>query len=63
MPKSPCKSYLAHSSHVTKVKFSYDDSLVFSTGGGDKCVMTWKTDFGMEGEQKEEAGQKEEVLN
>lgn len=60
VPKSPCKSYLGHSSHVTKVKFSFDDSLVFSTGGGDKCVMTWKTDFGMGGEQNEVA--KEEVL-
>ena len=28
------------------MKFSYDDSYLFSTGGNDKCVIVWKTNFG-----------------
>lgn len=28
------------------MKFSHDDHYVYSTGGLDKCVMVWKTDFG-----------------
>lgn len=55
--KAKCIPFAGHSSHVTKVKFSYDDSYVFSTGGGDKCVITWKTSFGGA------AGGKEEIKN
>ena len=44
--KSQCKSYLAHSSHVTKVKFLGDDSKLISTGGNDKTIFVWDTDFG-----------------
>jgi hypothetical protein len=44
--KAQCKSYMAHSSHVTKVKFFFDDSMVVSTGGGDKTIFVWETDFG-----------------
>ena len=39
-----CDSYTGHSSHVTKVKFSHDDSFLVSTGGNDKCVFVWQTD-------------------
>lgn len=39
---------MGHSSHVTKVKFSADDTFVVSTGGNDKTVLIWKTDFGMD---------------
>ena len=46
VPKQSCKSFTGHSSHVTKVKFSHDDSFVVSTGGNDKCVFVWKTDMG-----------------
>ena len=52
--KYPCvvekaghSSYLGHSSHVTKVKFTKDDRYVISTGGNDKTVIVWETDFGM----------------
>ena len=31
-----------HSSHVTCVKFSLDDKMIFSTGGEDNCVFQWK---------------------
>jgi WD40 repeat protein len=35
-------SYRAHSSHVTNVKFSENDSYLVSVGGNDKMVMKWK---------------------
>ena len=44
--KADFNDYNGHSSHVTKVKFSAEDKLVFSTGGGDKTVMVWATDIG-----------------
>ena len=31
-----------HSSHVTNVKFSPDDTFIFTTGGDDQCVFQWK---------------------
>lgn len=40
------KSYSGHSSHVTTVRFSRDDCWLISTGGYDKCILVWKTDFG-----------------
>lgn len=46
--KSAFKSYLGHSSHVTKVKFSPNDKYVISTGGNDKTVLVWETDFAMD---------------
>jgi len=52
-PKAPKKSYGGHSSHVTRVKFSYDNNYVYTTGGNDKCVMVWKTDFGIGKNQEE----------
>lgn len=41
------KQYPGHSSHVTKVKFSFDDCFIVSTGGNDKAVVIWETDFGI----------------
>jgi len=53
--KYPCviehassKEHMGHSSHVTKVKFSAGDNYVVSTGGNDKTVLIWETDFGMD---------------
>jgi microtubule-associated protein-like 6 len=53
--KYPCaiegassKEYGGHSSHVTKVKFSAGDKYVISTGGNDKTVLVWETDFSIE---------------
>jgi microtubule-associated protein-like 6 len=34
---------MAHSSHVTKVKFTGDDKQVISTGGNDKTIFVWET--------------------
>lgn len=61
--KQSCKSYTGHSAHVTKVKFSHDDSYIVSIGGDDKCLFVWKTDIPEEIEEPEEvkAEVKEEV--
>ncbi len=40
-------SYLGHSSHVTKVKFSADDRFVVTTGGHDKTVLIWENSYGV----------------
>lgn len=31
-----------HSSHVTNVEFSAEDTFLYSTGGEDQCVFQWK---------------------
>ena len=33
---------MGHSSHVTKVKFTFDDSHLISVGGNDTCVFHGK---------------------
>lgn len=40
--KPKCNKYLAHSAHVTNVRFTEDDSYLFSAGGGDLAVFQWK---------------------
>ncbi|KAG8183584.1 hypothetical protein JTE90_025141 [Oedothorax gibbosus] len=40
-PKSPHHSYTAHSSHVTNVDFTPDDTRLISLGGKDCSVMQW----------------------
>lgn len=41
------KEYMGHSSHVTKCKFSANDNYLVTTGGNDKTVLIWETDFGV----------------
>ena len=41
------KEYMGHSSHVTKCKFSANDNFLVTTGGNDKTVLIWETDFGV----------------
>ena len=62
--KYPCtvkrasyKEYRGHSSHVTKVKFSFDDKFLVSVGGNDKTVIVWGTDMGVEDVKAEEQAQ------
>jgi microtubule-associated protein-like 6 len=40
-------SYLGHSSHVTKVRFSANDRYLVSTGGHDKTVLIWENSYGV----------------
>lgn len=58
--KAQCKAYLGHASHVTRVKFTYNDARCISTGGNDKCVLVWDTDFGSGAEAGDNAGELEE---
>jgi len=46
--KQKRKEYIGHSSHVTRVRFTFDDSFLVSTGGNDKSLIIWRTDFGSE---------------
>lgn len=43
--KSEFKAYRGHSSHVTRVRFSYNDKFLVSIGGNDKTIIIWKTDI------------------
>lgn len=40
--KAEAKKYMGHSSHVTSVRFSPDDTYLFSTGGADAGVFQWR---------------------
>eukprot|EP01017_Pseudomicrothorax_dubius_P042573 TRINITY_DN6973_c0_g1_i5.p1 TRINITY_DN6973_c0_g1~~TRINITY_DN6973_c0_g1_i5.p1 ORF type:complete len:396 (-),score=106.64 TRINITY_DN6973_c0_g1_i5:60-1247(-) len=62
--RAKCKAYVGHSSHVTRVRFSADDSFLISVGGNDKSVLVWETDFGtgsQEAEEEKKEGEDEEI--
>jgi microtubule-associated protein-like 6 len=50
--------YKGHSSHVTSIKWMYDDKFVVSTGGLEKSIIQWvfedTPDIIYEYEEKEE---------
>ncbi|MCQ2816775.1 MAG: hypothetical protein MJ252_05860 [archaeon] len=41
-----CKAYSGHAANVAKVRFSADDRYLISTGGNDRCIFIWETDWG-----------------
>lgn len=43
--QSAFNEHYGHSSHVTGVKFTANDTFVISTGGNDKTVLVWDTDI------------------
>ena len=66
--KYPClvekaihSSYMGHSSHVTKVKFSADDKYIVTTGGHDKTVLIWENYYGVQPSNAQANGGEEEV--
>jgi WD40 repeat protein/Ca2+-binding EF-hand superfamily protein len=48
--KSGFKSYQAHSSFCTRVRFTPKDVFLISAGGHDNTTMIWKTDWGFDEE-------------
>lgn len=52
------KRYVAHSTHVTNVHWSHDDSLLVTVGGGDTCLMIWAHE--QEGHREFKQGDSEE---
>ena len=40
--QAECRNCIAHSSHVTCVRFMYDDTRMISVGGKDCSVMQWR---------------------
>ncbi|KAM8938631.1 echinoderm microtubule-associated protein-like 3 [Pelodytes ibericus] len=41
-PKAPSHVYAGHGSHVTNVRFTFDDSHLISLGGKDASIFQWK---------------------
>ena len=39
---APYREYKGHASYVTCVRWGADDRLLFSAGGGDRCVFQWR---------------------
>lgn len=35
------RQYTGHSAHVTNIKWTYDDSMVVTTGGADTSIIVW----------------------
>lgn len=45
------------------MRFTYNDARCISTGGNDKCVLVWDTDFGSGAEAGDNAGELEDEQN
>jgi len=48
--------YRGHSSHVTNVRFSTNDSHVVSVGGNDRCIFQWSVEGDEDEDDAPEAG-------
>jgi hypothetical protein len=44
-PNAGFKKYTGHSAHVTNVRFTYKNSHIISTGGGEKSIFQWRYIF------------------
>ena len=53
------KQYTGHAQHVMSTRFTYNDSHVLSTGGGDKCIFQWSCHY----EESEDVEEYAEVLS
>ncbi|XP_004681693.1 PREDICTED: echinoderm microtubule-associated protein-like 5 isoform X1 [Condylura cristata] len=53
-----CKRYVAHSTHVTNVRWTYDDSMLVTLGGADMSLMVWTNE--MEGYREKKPCDSEE---
>lgn len=49
---------MAHSTHVTNVRWTYDDSMLVTLGGADMSLMVWTNE--MEGYQEKRPCDSEE---
>eukprot|EP00276_Gloeochaete_wittrockiana_P019624 CAMPEP_0184336236 /NCGR_PEP_ID=MMETSP1089-20130417/4606_1 /TAXON_ID=38269 ORGANISM="Gloeochaete wittrockiana, Strain SAG46.84" /NCGR_SAMPLE_ID=MMETSP1089 /ASSEMBLY_ACC=CAM_ASM_000445 /LENGTH=666 /DNA_ID=CAMNT_0026661207 /DNA_START=116 /DNA_END=2113 /DNA_ORIENTATION=- len=55
---APHKSFIGHSSHVTNVRFSYDNKYLISIGGNDCTVLLWEVI--MDSDDEDESEEEEE---
>ena len=52
--KAPFKSYIGHSSMISKLRFLNEDKFLVSIGCNDKTIIVWTTELGMAETDKEE---------
>jgi WD40 repeat protein len=50
------KHYTGHAQHVMSTRFTFDDSHVLSTGGGDKCIFQWACHYEDSDDVEEDLG-------
>lgn len=51
--QAPSYKYEGHGSHVTNVRFTYNDSHLLSMGGKDTCILQWRVKRAGTGDDKD----------